>query len=39
VKDTEFRAIDLICDLVKQAGGRATFATLDQIAERTAGKK
>jgi hypothetical protein len=32
--DPEFRAIELICDLVKRAGERAAFANLDQIAAR-----
>lgn len=34
VVDPEFRAIDLICDLVQNAGTAAELATLDQIAER-----
>ena len=34
VVDPEFRAIDLICDLVQNAGAAAELATLDQIAER-----
>ncbi len=34
VVDSEFRAIDLICDLVQNAGAAAELATLDQIAER-----
>lgn len=34
VVDPEFRAIDLICDLVHNAGELAELATLDQIAER-----
>ena len=33
--DPEFRAIDLICDLVAKAGSRATLVTLDRIAERS----
>ena len=35
--DLEFRVIELICDLVKRAGDRATFASLDQIAGRGIG--
>jgi hypothetical protein len=34
--DPEFRAVELICDLVNRAGERARFATLDEIAEMTA---
>ncbi len=33
-KDPEFRTIDLICRLVKQAGDRAEIVSLDTIAER-----
>ena len=33
VTDPKFQAIDAICDLVANAGKRATFATLDTIAE------
>lgn len=33
VADPEFRVVDLICELVEQAGGRACLATLDQIAQ------
>jgi hypothetical protein len=32
--DPEFRAIDLICDLVQQSGGRATLVNLDAIAQK-----
>lgn len=32
VVDPEFKAIDVICDLVKKAGNAAQFADLDQIA-------
>lgn len=32
--DPEFKAIDLICDLVQQAGKRAALVTLDTIADR-----
>ena len=34
--DPEFRAVDLICDLVVRAGDRATFATLREVADDTA---
>jgi hypothetical protein len=33
--DPEFKAIDLICDLVKKAGRRAALVDLDTIALRT----
>jgi peptidoglycan/xylan/chitin deacetylase (PgdA/CDA1 family) len=33
-KDPEFKAIDLICDLVKKAGGQAELVDLDAIAQR-----
>jgi peptidoglycan/xylan/chitin deacetylase (PgdA/CDA1 family) len=33
VTDPEFRAIDLICDLIRKAGPRATFADLGTLAE------
>lgn len=33
VVDPEFRSLELICDLVDQAGSRATLVDLDQIAE------
>lgn len=36
VEDPEFRAIRLICDLVKQAGDRAEIVGLDKIAARVA---
>lgn len=32
--DPEFRTIDLVCDLVQQAGDRAALADLDTIARR-----
>ncbi|MEZ6032608.1 MAG: polysaccharide deacetylase family protein [Planctomycetaceae bacterium] len=35
VTDPEFRAIDLICDLVQNSAGQAEFADLERIAERT----
>ena len=34
VKDPQFRAIDLICDLVKKAGDHARFAMLEEFAGR-----
>jgi peptidoglycan/xylan/chitin deacetylase (PgdA/CDA1 family) len=34
VVDPEFKAIDLICDLVEQSDGAAEIVTLDQIAKR-----
>jgi hypothetical protein len=34
VKDPNFQAIDLICDLVEQANGRAEIVSLDTIAKR-----
>ena len=34
VTDPEFRAIDLICDLVRKAGDRAALVGLDSLAER-----
>lgn len=37
VMDTEFRAIELICDLVERAGDRAEIVTLDAIARRLPG--
>jgi hypothetical protein len=33
--DPDFRAIDLICDLVRKAGDRATIVGLGTIARRT----
>lgn len=36
VTDPEFRTIDLICDLVRQAGSRASLANLATIAGRAA---
>jgi len=37
VVDPEFRAIDLICDLVEQSGGRAELADLHALAARAKG--
>ena len=34
VADPEFRAIDLICDLIRKAGPRAAFADLGTLADR-----
>ncbi len=34
VTDPEFRAIDLICDLVRKAGSRAALVGLDRLAEK-----
>ncbi len=34
VKDPNFQAIDLICDLVEQSNGRAEIVSLDTIAKR-----
>jgi hypothetical protein len=34
VTDPEFRAVELLCDLVRRAGERAAFADLRQLAER-----
>jgi hypothetical protein len=34
VKDPNFQAIDLICDLVEQSGGAAEIVSLDLIAKR-----
>ena len=34
VTDPEFQAIDLICDLVRKAGGRAKIVGLDALADR-----
>ena len=34
VIDPEFKTIDLICDLVEQAGPRARFADLSEISDR-----
>ncbi len=36
VVDPQFRAVDLICDLVRQARGRAVIAGLDAFAARAA---
>ena len=36
VTDPQFRTVDLICDLVAQAGDRATIVGLDAFAERAA---
>jgi hypothetical protein len=35
--DPEFRALDLICDLVRKSEGRATLVDLDTIARQAAG--
>jgi hypothetical protein len=32
--DPEFRALDLICDLVRKAGSRAALVDLEAIARR-----
>ena len=37
-KDPEFKAIELICELVKKAGDRAAIVDLDVIAERVKSK-
>jgi peptidoglycan/xylan/chitin deacetylase (PgdA/CDA1 family) len=34
VTDPEFRVVDLICDLVRRAGGRGALVGLDTIAQR-----
>jgi hypothetical protein len=34
VVDPQFKAVDLVCDLVKQAGDRAALVDLDTIARR-----
>ena len=34
VTDPQFKAIDLICDLVEQAGDKAQFADLEAISRR-----
>jgi hypothetical protein len=39
VTDTEFQAIDLICDLVKRAGPKAALVGLDVLAERGKARK
>ena len=36
VVDPEFRAVDLLCDLVRRAGERAALADLRQLAQRAA---
>jgi len=38
VVDPEFRAVDLICDMVRKAGPRAALVDLGTIAERVAGR-
>jgi len=38
VVDPEFRAIDLICDLVRKAGPRAALVDLGTIAKRAVGR-
>ena len=39
VTDPEFRAIDLICDLVRKAGDRAALVGLDSLADRARTRK
>jgi hypothetical protein len=39
VVDPEFRTIDLICNLVKQAGNRAAIVDLGTIARRAQATK
>src|SRR5262249_53578719 len=39
VVDPEFKTIDLICDLVKKAGDKATIVGLDAIAARVRQKR
>lgn len=34
VVDPEFRTIEWICDMVRQAGARAALVTLDRVADR-----
>ena len=34
VVDTQFQAIDLICDLVEQSNGAAEIVSLDRLAQR-----
>jgi len=36
--DPEFRVVELVCELVKQAGDRAALVSLDTIASRVAAK-
>ncbi len=37
VVDPEFKAIDLICELVNKAGDRAEIVDLDRIAQNVPG--
>lgn len=37
VMDPDFRTVELVCDLVQQAGGRAALVSLDAIANRGRG--
>ena len=39
VTDPDFRAIDLICDLVRKAGDRAALVGLDSLADRARTRK
>ena len=36
--DPEFRVVELVCDLVKQAGDRAAIVNLETVAQRTEAK-
>jgi hypothetical protein len=38
VADPEFRTIEMICELVKQAGNRAAIVGLDTVAQRATGR-
>jgi hypothetical protein len=38
VTDPKFEAVDLICEMVKQAGDRAVLADLDALAKRAPAK-
>ena len=37
--DPEFKVVELVCDLVKQAGDRAAIVDLDTIAKRVAASR
>ncbi len=39
VEDPHFKTVQLICDLVKQAGAKAEIVTLENIAKRSMNKK
>jgi hypothetical protein len=39
VTDPDYRAIGLICDLVRRAGDRAAIVGLDRLAERARGHR